>query len=70
MSTGKAPSLAGSALSSSLEIGGSNERSAYITIVSELLLCISYDGIKLQSGGGHYNGCRNAQSFRTQSRPG
>ena len=36
------------------------------TIVLELALCIPSDGIKLQSGGGHYSGCRNVQTCRTQ----
>ena len=59
-------SSAGSALSCGREIAGSKLRSASKTIVSELALCIPSDGIKLQSGGGHYSGCRNVQTCRTQ----
>ena len=36
------------------------------TIVSELALCIPSDGIKLQSGVGHYSGCCSLQTCRTQ----
>ena len=59
-------SSAGSALSCGHEIEGSNLRSASKTIVLELALCIPSDGIKLQSSGGHYSGCRNVQTCRTQ----
>ena len=57
-------SSAGSALSCGREFAGSNLQFAFVTSVSEqTLFCIPSDGIKLQSGGGHYSGCHNVQNL-------
>ena len=60
-------SSAGSALSCGREFAGSNLQFAFVTSVSEqTLFCIPTDGIKLQSGGGHYSGCHTCKTCHTQ----
>ena len=53
---------AGSAPICDRDLAGSKLRSAAVIRA----LCILSDGIKLQSGGIHYRGCRYLQTCRTQ----